>query len=146
MSALDIVRGEPRPSAAERAEAAVVAGFGLDRLTARAAFQEFVTDGALLVDARPAAQRETYGGLAPWMSPLVAEYGVLERLLDPRSPERIAQASYDLRVIVVGQVGYSSALAAYSLRRIGIHRATDLDGGFEAWRAAGMPFIGPASI
>jgi len=35
--------------------------------------------------------------------------------------------------------GYASTLAAASLRRIGVHEATDLDGGFQAWKAAGLP-------
>ena len=116
------------------------------RVSARAAFQEAITDGALLVDIRPAGVRSTYGGIAPWMSPLVIGPDGLERLLDPRSEQRVPRAAYDLRVIVVGQAGYTSWLAAHSLRTLGVERATDLDGGFLAWRDAGMPVIGPAPI
>jgi len=42
-------------------------------------------------------------------------------------------------VVVVCQEGYSSSLAAASLQDLGLHRATDLVGGFDAWRAAGLP-------
>jgi rhodanese-related sulfurtransferase len=35
--------------------------------------------------------------------------------------------------------GYASSLAATSLRRLGLHEVTDLDGGFQAWCAAGLP-------
>lgn len=35
--------------------------------------------------------------------------------------------------------GYASSLAVASLRQLGLHRATDLTGGFQAWRAAGLP-------
>jgi rhodanese-related sulfurtransferase len=45
----------------------------------------------------------------------------------------------DLEVVVVCRHGYSSSLAAASLRAVGLHRATDLAGGVEAWLAAGLP-------
>jgi rhodanese-related sulfurtransferase len=35
--------------------------------------------------------------------------------------------------------GYASSLAAGSLRQLGVHDATDLVGGFQAWKAAGLP-------
>ena len=47
--------------------------------------------------------------------------------------------SVDIEVIVVCRQGYSSRLATASLRSVGLHRATDLLGGFEAWLAAGLP-------
>jgi rhodanese-related sulfurtransferase len=50
-------------------------------------------------------------------------------------------------VIVVCRQGYSSSLAAASLRAVGLHRATDLEGGVEAWLAAGLPMsTGPADV
>ena len=42
-------------------------------------------------------------------------------------------------VIVVCDEGYASSLAAASLLDLGLRNATDLDGGFQAWRAAGLP-------
>jgi rhodanese-related sulfurtransferase len=65
---------------------------------------------------------------------------VLEWRLDPRSEARIpALARPDARIIVMCSEGYASTLAAASLRRIGLRDATDLDGGFQAWQAAGLP-------
>jgi rhodanese-related sulfurtransferase len=65
---------------------------------------------------------------------------VLEWRLDPTSSHRIPEADDpDRRVIVVCNEGYSSSLAAASLRRLGLRRATDLVGGYQAWRALLLP-------
>jgi rhodanese-related sulfurtransferase len=64
---------------------------------------------------------------------------VLEWRLDPASPARIPEATgYDVQIVVVCRQGYSSSLAVASLREIGLHRATDLIGGVEAWLADGF--------
>jgi rhodanese-related sulfurtransferase len=71
---------------------------------------------------------------------IVIDRTVLEWRLDPTSPSRIEQAiDHQVRVIVVCAEGYSSSLAAASLQDIGLVNATDLMGGFEAWKAAGLP-------
>ncbi len=75
----------------------------------------------------------------PSYRPLVIERNVLEWRLDPRSQARLPIAAYDLRVIVLCQEGYTSSLAAAALHQLGVRRATDVDGGFAAWRAAGLP-------
>ncbi|MEV8105193.1 rhodanese-like domain-containing protein [Streptomyces sp. NPDC088135] len=94
-------------------------------------------DGALLVDIRYAELRER-DGLIP--GALVVERNELEWRLDPRGSHRAPQAvSHDLRIVVVCNEGYASSLAVASLRQLGLHRATDLIGGFQAWRAAGLP-------
>ena len=64
---------------------------------------------------------------------------MLEWRFDPTSDARLAIAAYDLEVIVLCQEGYTSSLAAVALQDVGIHRATDVDGGFAAWRSAGLP-------
>ena len=70
----------------------------------------------------------------------LVERNVLEWRLDPTSDARIPEATdHDVVVIVVCNEGYASSLAAASLQDIGLHRATDLDGGFQAWKAAGLP-------
>jgi rhodanese-related sulfurtransferase len=98
--------------------------------------------GAILVDIRPAAQRAEHGEIP---GAIVIERNVLEWRLDPRSSARLSFATgYDIEVIVTCQEGYTSSLAAASLQDLGLSRATDLDGGFAAWRAAGLPTIGPA--
>ncbi|MGW2086843.1 rhodanese-like domain-containing protein [Streptomyces sp. NPDC001880] len=94
-------------------------------------------DGALLVDIRYAELRER-DGLIP--GALVVERNELEWRLDPQGSHRVPQAvSHDLRIVVVCDEGYASSLAVASLRQLGLDRATDLIGGFQAWRAAGLP-------
>ena len=94
-------------------------------------------EGALLVDIRPAAQRAEHGEIP---GAVLIERNVLEWRLDPRSDARLPFADrYDLEVIVTCQEGYTSSLAAAALQDLGLHRATDLDGGYAAWRAAGLP-------
>jgi len=89
--------------------------------------------GALVVDTRPVEQRHRDGELP---GAIVIDRNVLEWRLDPTSPHRIGEASdHDLRVIVVCNEGYSSSLAAHTLRLLGLANATDLEGGFLAWVA-----------
>jgi rhodanese-related sulfurtransferase len=108
----------------------------LRRVTAAEA-AEAVGRGALLVDTRPVQQRRAEGEIP---GALLIERNHLEWRLDPASDARIpAATSHDVEVIVVCSEGYSSSLAAASLQDLGLHRATDLDGGFQAWRAAGLP-------
>ncbi len=93
--------------------------------------------GALVVDTRPAAQREHEGAMP---GALVIERNVLEWRLDPTSPDRIPEVTgHDQVVVVVCSEGYSSSLAAAALQDLGLRNATDLAGGFRAWKAAGLP-------
>jgi rhodanese-related sulfurtransferase len=96
---------------------------------------EAVGNGALLVDIRPHAQRLTEGEVP---DALVLERNVLEWRLDPANLARLPLASYDLQVIVLCSEGWTSSLAAASLQELGLHRATDVTGGFLAWRTAGL--------
>ncbi|MXM67769.1 sulfurtransferase [Streptomyces sp. HUCO-GS316] len=108
-----------------------------ERIGPREAHAAAVRDEALLVDIRYAALRER-DGLIP--GALVIERNELEWRLDPRGSHRVPEATgHDLRVVVICNEGYASSLAADSLHRLGLHRATDLVGGFQAWKAAGLP-------
>jgi rhodanese-related sulfurtransferase len=109
-----------------------------------------------LVDIRPAAQREAEGGIH---GSLIIERNVLEWRFDPRCDSRLSIADrYDLRVIVFCQEGYTSrlyscfivsasaiinqlstSLAVYSLHQLGLLNATDIIGGYQAWKDAGLP-------
>ncbi|WP_409238990.1 rhodanese-like domain-containing protein [Streptomyces sp. PA5.6] len=110
----------------------------LDRLSPEKAY-ETAEAGGLLVDIRYAALRER-DGLIP--GALVVERNELEWRLDPQGSHRAPEAtSHDLRVVVVCNEGYASSLAAVSLRQLGLRHATDLTGGFQAWRAAGLPVV-----
>ena len=102
-------------------------------LDARAALD----DGALLIDTRTQAQRAADGVVpeAVWL-----ERNVLEWRCDPASDARDERVGgLDRMLIVMCNEGYSSSLAAATLQVLGFARATDLDGGFQAWRAAGLP-------
>lgn len=109
----------------------------LDRLTPQRALRA-TADGAVLVDIRPAAQRAAEGGIP---GALIVERNVLEWRFDPASEARLPQAGYDRQVIIVCSAGYTSSLAAAALQDLGVRRATDLDGGFLAWQAAGLPVV-----
>ena len=109
---------------------------GLARIRPEAAFA-VLTDGAALVDIRPLEQRIAEGEVP---GAIIIGRNVLEWRLDPRSEARIpALARADAQIIVMCSEGYASTLAAATLRRIGLREATDLDGGFQAWKAAGLP-------
>ncbi|MFG2761083.1 rhodanese-like domain-containing protein [Streptomyces wuyuanensis] len=115
---------------------------GLDRVEPREAY-DAAADGALLVDIRYAALRDR-DGLIP--GALVVERNELEWRLDPLGSHRAPQATgHDLRIVIVCNEGYASSLAAASLRQLGLHRATDLVGGFQAWRSEGLPVRVPGA-
>ena len=104
---------------------------GMDRVQPADLATE-VSRGALVVDTRPVEQRDRDGQLP---GAVVLDRNALEWRLDPTSPHRIEEMTDPgCRLIVVCNEGYSSSLAAATLRLLGLHRATDLVGGFQAWR------------
>ncbi|MEV7991182.1 rhodanese-like domain-containing protein [Streptomyces sp. NPDC086077] len=110
---------------------------GYARIEPQEAYEAARAGEALLVDIRYEALRER-DGLIP--GALVVERNELEWRLDPLGSHRLPEATgHDLRVVVVCNEGYASSLAVESLHRLGLHRATDLTGGFQAWRGAGLP-------
>jgi rhodanese-related sulfurtransferase len=96
--------------------------------------------GALLVDIRPVGLRAADGEIP---GALVIDRNVLEWRLAPESDHRIPQVSADKIVIVVCDEGYASSLAAATLQELGLPHATDLIGGFQAWRQRGLPVTPP---
>ena len=75
---------------------------------------------------------------------MVIERNHLEWRLDPESDARLPWVTgYDLRPIVICAEGYTSSLAAAALQDLGLARATDVAGGYLAWRAAGLPTARP---
>jgi rhodanese-related sulfurtransferase len=110
----------------------------LDRLAPADAYRE-QADGAIIVDTRCAELRRAEGAIP---GSVHVPLSVLYWRLDPSSgysdptltdPER--------RIVLCCAHGYSSSLAAATLRDLGFSRATDIVGGFEAWAAAGLPVI-----
>jgi len=118
-----------------------MADAAIDRLLARARAEltrvrpdeldALLAAGALVVDIRPEANRRAEGELP---GAEVIERIHLEWRLDPTSPDRIAAATPGRRVVIVCNEGYSSSLAAQTLRELGID-ATDLDGGYREWKS-----------
>ena len=121
----------------------------IDRVldTARAQLRRLAADevpaalqrGAVLVDIRPEAQRTSEGELPEVLQALVIERNVLEWRCDPTSDARLPQAiSNDVEWVILCSEGYTSSLAAAALQNLGLHRATDVIGGYHALAAAGV--------
>ncbi|KAG8738728.1 hypothetical protein FRC10_006563 [Ceratobasidium sp. 414] len=115
----------------------------LDRVTPEAAQESARFRNAILIDIRPQAQRQTFGEIP---GALIIERNVLEWRLDPQSDARLKDVpgigTYEVEPIVFCQEGYTSSLAAASLQDLGLARATDIAGGFKAWKDAGLPTTG----
>jgi rhodanese-related sulfurtransferase len=100
-----------------------------------------IADGALLVDIRCERQRD-HDGLVP--GAVFVPRNVLEWRCDPACSSRDERLTdLDRWLILMCNEGYQSSLAAATLRRLGFARATDLAGGFQAWRDAGLPVSEP---
>ena len=94
-----------------------------------------LASGALVVDIRPVEQRMCDGHLPGAM---VIDRNVLEWRLDPSCENHIPQVTgHDMRIVIVCNEGFSSSLAAATLRDLGLRRATDMVGGYQAWLAFG---------
>jgi rhodanese-related sulfurtransferase len=92
--------------------------------------------GAVLVDIRPQAQRAREGEVP---GALVIERNVLEWRCDPTSDARLPQAvDDDVEWVILCSEGYTSSLAAAALLDLGLHRSTDVVGGYHALVAAGV--------
>ncbi len=112
----------------------------IDRLDPTAAAAE-VQAGAVLIDTRCAELRRDEGTVP---GAVHVPLSVLYWRLDPASGyEDPALADPDRRVILFCAHGYSSSIAAATLRQLGFSKATDIVGGFEAWQAAGLPVVPP---
>ena len=95
------------------------------------------SQGALIVDIRSESQRAADGAVP---GAVYHPRNVLEWRMDPASGHSDpAVGGFDRRIIVMCDEGYQSSLAAATLREIGFARAADLEGGFQAWRGAGLP-------
>ena len=109
---------------------------GLDRVLP-ADLEAVRAAGGLVVDIRPVALRVRDGELP---GAVVVDRNVLEWRLDPTSPHRLAGADDpQRRVVLVCDEGYASSLAAHTLQQLGLPHATDLVGGYQAWRAHRTP-------
>lgn len=138
-ASLNEARRVPTPKIATRTGSSIEHTLSAARARLRrlspAEVREALGEGeAVLVDIRPESQRAVEGSIS---GALVIERNVLEWRFDPTSSARLHIANEDLQVIVFCSEGYTSSLAAASLQDLGLWRATDMVGGFSAWRAAG---------
>ncbi|WP_280260441.1 rhodanese-like domain-containing protein [Nocardia abscessus] len=99
---------------------------------------ELQSQGALIVDIRPYANRSEEGEIP---GAVVVERIVLEWRLDPNGDHRLPGITPDTPVVIMCNEGYASSLAAADGLRLGLRRVTDLVGGFRAWKAAGLPVV-----
>jgi rhodanese-related sulfurtransferase len=114
----------------------------LRRLSPDEAYEAMAKTEAILVDIRPEGQRAIEGSIA---GALVVERNVLEWRFDPACSARLPVATdHDIQVIVFCSEGYTSSLAAVALQDLGLCRATDMIGGFQAWRTMGLPIVPPS--
>jgi rhodanese-related sulfurtransferase len=108
----------------------------LDRVSPQRAADAVASGDAVLVDIRSESQRARDGAVP---GAVFIPRNVLEWRCDARSEFRDERVSDPARLLIVMcDEGYQSSLAAATLRRLGLPRATDLEGGFQAWRAAGL--------
>jgi rhodanese-related sulfurtransferase len=113
---------------------------GLRRLEPREAHAAMAA-GAILVDIRSDSQRARDGTVP---GARFIPRNVLEWRADPASEWRDPRvADPGRQVILMCDEGYQSSLAAATLQELGQGNATDVVGGFQAWRAARLP-IGDA--
>jgi rhodanese-related sulfurtransferase len=114
----------------------------LRQLSPDEVYEAMLKTQATLVDIRSESQRAIEGSIA---GALVVERNVLEWRFDPASSARLTVATgHDIQVILFCSEGYTSSLAAIALQDLGLARATDMIGGFQAWRAMGLPIIPPS--
>ena len=112
----------------------------LERLGPKQA-RNAVASGAILIDIRSDSQRAADGEVP---GAVHVQRNVLEWRLDPESEHRDPRlARPEATIVLMCDAGYQSSLAAATLQNLGLPKATDLDGGFQAWRAAGLPVTKP---
>ncbi|SFS37917.1 rhodanese-like domain-containing protein [Saccharopolyspora flava] len=113
----------------------------LARVDPQEAF-EIQRDGGVIIDIRPEADRLAHGEIP---GALTVERIVLEWRLDPAGPHRLTGLHPQRPVVLVCNEGYASSLAAAQAQELGLTRATDLAGGFHAWKQAGLPTTAPVA-
>lgn len=120
----------PAPDGSRIEQRLVAVRAGLDRVAPERLAAEQAA-GSLVIDLRPEANRAAEGDIP---GAVVVERIHLEWRLDRTSGAALPDVEDDTRVVLVCNDGYASSLAAADLRGLGLHRATDLEGGYRAWR------------
>jgi rhodanese-related sulfurtransferase len=157
-------KAKPPPGSKSINEILSEARSHLKRITAQSLYDEIQSSDPIwgpthVIDIRPAAQRAGEGSFTLKTSPKqdsdvrsypintkiahqvhIIERNVLEWRLDPQSDSRIKEIidayAYETRIVITCSEGYTSSLAARELQRLGLRNATDLEGGYWAWKAS----------
>ena len=106
----------------------------VENVSPKQAFEEMNTGKAVLLDVREPVEWESHIDGA-----VQVPRGLLEFAADPTSPRHKAELDPASRVIVFCRSGARSSLAAYTLKIMGFEKVANLDGGFNAWKEAGLP-------
>ena len=106
----------------------------VENVSPKQAFEEFKASKAVLLDVREPVEWESHIEGA-----VQVPRGLLEFAADPTSPRHKAELDPARRVIVFCRSGARSSLAAYTLKTMGFEKVANLDGGFNAWKEAGLP-------
>jgi len=109
------------------------------RLWPRDAYDALLMDDTTLVDIRPIRDRLGEGEVHRSLGAVHVGLEDLVRRFDPRGWDRLPQATYAARLVILCQDGADSLGAADTLRRLGIPETRDVIGGFDAWRRSGLP-------
>jgi len=118
-------------------ELLIEARAGLERLTPAESLEAMRRGEGVIVDIREEARRALEGRVP---GAVEIERNVLEWRCAPESDWRDERLCDPARIVIVMcNQGYQSSLAAATLQRLGLPRATDMDGGFQRWRAEGLP-------
>jgi MFS family permease len=138
-----VTRWSPRPRPRRTAEELLAEARGriAPRLEPERAYQAS-SRGALLIDIRSQDERRREGVIP---GSLHIPRSVLEWRVDPASGNTNPHiGSLEQQLVLFCAQGFSSSLAAATVRELGFANATDLIGGFAAWKEAGLPVSGPA--
>jgi rhodanese-related sulfurtransferase len=108
----------------------------LDRVDPQQAHAAVESGDALIVDIRADSQRAA-DGVVP--GAVFIPRNVIEWRVDPSSDYGDERLTSGRRIVVMCNEGYQSSLVAATLQELGLEDATDLAGGFQAWRGAELP-------
>lgn len=93
-------------------------------------------DDVQFVDIRDVRELEREGVIP---GAVHAPRGMLEFWVDPESPYHKPLFASDKQFVLFCAMGWRSALATKTLQEMGLANVAHIDGGFEGWKAAGLP-------
>ena len=116
------------------AELVAAAKAQVESVSPKDAAAEATSGAAVLLDVREPVEWEHHIDGA-----IQVPRGLLEFVADPTSPKHKPELDPAGRVIVYCRSGSRAALACVTLKDMGFENVANLEGGFGAWQAAGLP-------